>query len=167
MKIVGDHLARIAFSSRADPDRFDLFARSAFNRYYYSVFLTVRAALRTIDAKWAKPAHKDLPVLLTGKVVVRLQERISICKRTGQITEAEAARLYSKAASAAQNLSQLLNTAREVRRVADYEPEERVGRNRDSPVLAKCTIGTASGWQRRADTDARAILSAYGQLGLI
>jgi hypothetical protein len=168
MNIVGDRLAAIA-ATEDDPVRFDLFGRSAFNRYYYSAYFTVRTALGRIDTNWERMNHKAIPQLLRTAVLERLRKQASANKKTGLMTGAEASRFYSMAASAAAELSNCLRTAYEVRVVADYEPQTKVeviGKAAGAK-LADCTISRASGWQRRAETHASTILRAYERFGLI
>lgn len=168
MNIVGDRLAAIA-ATEHDPVRFDLFGRSAFNRYYYSAYFTVRTALGRIDTNWERTNHRAMPQLLRTTVLERLKKQVSMNKRTRLMPDAEASRFYSMAASAAAELSDCLRTAYEVRVVADYEPQtkvEAVGKAAGAK-LADCTMGTASGWQRRAETHASTILRVYGRFGLI
>lgn len=167
MNIVGDHLREMAAKEK-DRLRFDLFSRSAFNRYYYSAFLAVRAALGTIDSKWQKPNHAAIPALLKGQVIERLHAQLSINKKRGGRLDAETERLYSRARSAADELSTFLRTANAVRRVADYEPETKVDRMEQpgGARLARCTIDEARGWRQRAEACTSTILRAYKRLGL-
>jgi len=46
----------------------DLYARSAYNRYYYDIFLATRRMFSELDASWALLAHKDYPGLLRGQI---------------------------------------------------------------------------------------------------
>jgi hypothetical protein len=166
MKIVGDHLAKVAQQS-ADRMHIDLFGRSAYNRYYYSAFLHVRSALKTIDIKWATPKHQDVPVVLRGEVLNRLKWHIKFAEANRLISRIQGKQMSRAAAIAASELSNLLVLAREIRRVADYEPEQLVAKDGLVIKLGECTLSTAKGWPQRADTHAKTILKVYGQLGLI
>ncbi len=164
LNIVGDRLAKIA-DTESDPVHFDLFSRSAFNRYYYSAFLTVRTALRNIGCEPKKPTHKNVRDALTGEVRKRLKREL----RKGQLTAAEASRIRYVATTVVADLELLLHSAYDVRCVADYRPEQRVD-GTGSPggaKLADCTISLASGWRRRAELHTGAIQNAYDRLGLI
>jgi hypothetical protein len=86
MRIVGDHLAEVAAKS-GDATHFDLFGRSAFNRYYYSAFLSVRTALRTIDSRWATPSHQAVPAVLKGDVLARLKRQTPVISLKSLFTE--------------------------------------------------------------------------------
>jgi len=111
MKIVGDHLAEVAQQS-GDGSRVDLFGRSAHNRYYYSAFLSVRHALKTIDDKWATPTHQAVPEVLRGQVLNRLNRSIKSAVTSGLISRAEGNDMQRRAANAACELSNLLASAR-------------------------------------------------------
>jgi len=125
MRIVGDHLAREATARRVPSER-DLFGRSAFNRYYYSAFLAVRSVLRRIEPSWSTPTHQSVPVVLKGEVLRRIKTQIQASERTGMITHSQGEQYYRSAAIAATELSNFLTSARETRRLADYEPETRI-----------------------------------------
>jgi hypothetical protein len=166
MKIVGDYLAQFA-SASTDVTVCDLFGRSAFNRYYYATFLSVRTTLRTIDSRWATPTHKDIPALLRGEVLSRVKNQVkrSVCSK--QINSAQAGHLRDMATVATAELSSLMQHARETRRLADYEPERRLVRKGNLIKLGECSIDQAKGWADRASAYAKTILKVYGDLGLI
>ena len=166
MKIVGDHLANVAVNS-GDARQVDLFGRSAFNRYYYSAFLAVRTALRTIDSKWATPTHKDAPTVLKGEVLRRAKKQIKILQDTGQITNTKGEQLKHAAITAASEVSNLLSFARGIRRVADYEPEQTIQKTGSVIKLAECKLDTAKFWENRVEVQTNTILSVYEQIGLI
>ena len=73
---VGHHLQVTAWKKTPqDPDR-DAYARSAFNRYYYGVFLTVRDMFRKMGLHWEEMRHASYPEALSGqlqKISVRLR----------------------------------------------------------------------------------------------
>jgi hypothetical protein len=99
----------------------DAYARSAFNRYYYSVFLKTRDLFRTINPAWARMPHADYPETLKGAVRKQLRKGWTRARRDGDTklqcdTEA--------AIRAVEALSSLLEKAYAIRVVADYEPEE-------------------------------------------
>lgn len=166
MKIVGDHLA-VEATSRGDAIEFDLFSRSAFNRYYYSAFLSVRRVLKSLDPVWATPSHHSMPEVLKGEVLNRLKRQIRNAKKTGQISQTKGDQLFHAAGTAASELSNLLKSARETRRLADYEPETRVDRSGSVTKLGEWTLEAARNWERRVDAQSKTILKIYADLGLI
>jgi hypothetical protein len=166
MKIVGDYLAGVA-ASRGDATEFDLFSRSAFNRYYYSAFLSVRTALKSLDPIWATPSHQSMPEILKGEVLKRLKRQVRNAQKAGQISQSKGNQLLHAAAVAASELSNLLTSARETRRLADYEPETRVARDGSTTKLGEWTLEAARNWEGRVDAQSKTILKIYAQLGLI
>ena len=61
----------------------------------------------------------------------------------------------------------MLVSAREIRRMADYEPEIPVQKIGAVMKLGGCTLGAAQNWERRVNMQAKIILKTYGKLGLI
>jgi hypothetical protein len=100
-------------------------------------------------------------------VLAKLTKHLEVAQRTGQITPDQAKQMFSWAATAAEELAMLLDSAREVRTVADYEPETVVTREGAVIKLGDCKLDTAKNWKHRAETQAKTILYVYGQLGLI
>ena len=166
MRIVGDHLAGIA-ATKGDENEFDLFSRSAFNRYYYSAFLSVRSVLKTIDPAWATPSHQSMPEVLKGEVLNRLKRHIRIAQKSGQIAKAKGDQLLHTAGTAASELSNLLTSARETRRLADYVPETRVARSGATMTLGKWTLEAARNWERRVGAQSKTIMKIYADVGII
>ncbi len=166
MEIVADDLARTPRAA-TDDHRLDLFGRSAYNRYYYAIFLNIRSVLRRIDSRWSKPAHAEIPNLLRDTLPNRLKKHIERAKRDGLISEGRGQQMYSVAKAAAWDLSSLLDSAREVRRIADYEPELTLTRDGTIIMLGTCTLDAAKKWTRRVDIQAGTILRIYAELGLV
>ena len=166
MKIVGDHLAQVS-GATTDKVSFDLFGRSAYNRYYYAAFLCVRSGLKRIDSGWAKPTHAAVPDLLRGQVRDRAKKKIRFAVKSAQITNTHGMQLNRAINDAVSELSNLLALAREVRRVADYEPEKLVHKEGRVVKLGTCTLDSATKWMQRADIEVKKILNVYAQLGLI
>ncbi len=66
MQVVGKHLSEFALSIRGTSPDDGLFARSAFNRYYYATFLASRRLLIETTGTVGLP-HKALPEYLIGQ----------------------------------------------------------------------------------------------------
>lgn len=166
MKLVGEHLSQIA-TARADAREADLFGRSAFNRYYYASFLTVRETLKQIDTKWAEPSHAEIPDLLRGQVLKHIKKQARLLEDSHQLSHSQAQSIINIAINATAALADLLTKAREVRRVADYEPEIPVTKVGTVMRLADQTLDTAKGWPVRAEQQSGIILRTYAELGII
>lgn len=166
MRIVGDHLA-VEATARGVIEERDLFGRSAFNRYYYSAFLAVRAALRKIEPGWATSTHQGVPMVLKGEVLKRIKKQIQDSEKSGMITHSQGEQYYRAAATAASELSNLLTSAREIRRIADYEPETKISHDGQVMKLGAYSLEAAKSWENRVRAHAGTILNIYDQLGLI
>jgi hypothetical protein len=163
MQRVGLALAQKAVTAQA-PDEADVFGRSAFNRYYYASYLVTRAMLRKMDASWSRISHKDIQPLLTGKVVERVRRASRNQQRLGLINDA--ASLCSSVTAAASALADMMKAAREVRCVADYEPETQIVRRGEVIKLVGHSIEEAKYWPRRASAHSGTILKTWRRLGL-
>lgn len=146
MKIVGDHLAAHAVGSSDMTER-DLFARSAFNRLYYAVFLESRALLAETVQK--NPPHKKFPETLQrlGRQISVELERLA---RAHAITHAERKKLEHAARAALTNLSRLIEDAYAIRVIADYFPDTPVDDSGGTIRLRGTSINTAKHWPVQA-----------------
>lgn len=66
------HYLQMKAHATTGPER-DLFARSAYNRYYYACFLEMRSAVTEMRPEWARSPHKSYPELLSGSVTKTLK----------------------------------------------------------------------------------------------
>ena len=67
MERVALELQRTAINRRGQIDDFDQFGRSAFNRYYYAVFLIVRDLMLEFNPRWSG-SHASIPGMLRASV---------------------------------------------------------------------------------------------------
>ena len=159
MERVALFLQTKAIGSRADTDTFDLFGRSAFNRYYYSMFLQVKEMLVLKSPDWDSVAHKSIPELLKGTVAERLKRA---GKKTQRIGDSEGNILCRKAVSAAQGLSALMIEGYASRVVADYNPAILiVASGTDRFTLNNVSINSAHGWPTKTRQFTPIILRAW------
>lgn len=140
----------------------DAYARSAFNRYYYSVFLKTRDLFRTINPSWSRMPHADYPATL--RVAVRKQLK-SAWRRARRDGDNKLLRDTESALRAVDALSNLLEKAYAIRVVADYNPEEEVDfQGGDRFSLKEVEITSAHAWRPECDTFCKAIYSAWVQI---
>lgn len=140
---VGHHL-QLEANKPLTPER-DAFARSAFNRYYYSAFLNIRELLSALDASWSSLPHKSYPDLLKGQVKRRLNEAR---RRAGRIGDTPLINRIDNAKRAIDELSKVMSTAYGIRVVADYEPGEAVNFETTSRfALRSVDISDAHEWE--------------------
>jgi len=165
MGAVAGHLARTANDKNGIEK--DSFARSAFNRYYYSAFLEIRDVLKKLDPSWSKPNHADVPRLLLDATIKQIKKEANKSAKAGLLNHSHAQSLITRSNAAASELAALFDTAREVRRVADYEPEIPVKTAGNSYSLNECSLASAAAWKERVSTQSKTLLRAYRELGLI
>ena len=127
----------------------------------------MRSVLKTIDPAWATPSHQSMPEVLKGEVLQRLKRHIRTAQKSGQITEAKGHEFLRAARTAASELSNLLVSARETRRLADYQPETRVVRSGTTMTLGQSTLEAARNWERRVEAQSKTILKIYVDTGII
>ena len=147
--------------------RFDLFSRSAFNRYYYSAFLTVRTTLDKIDCAPKKPNHTNVRQALRGQVSKRL--KLALKHQKDHLKPREINQIRYVATTVVNDLEQLLGAAYSVRCDADYYPGRRVERTGSTGggKLSGHTISAAKLWPQRVESYAHAIQKTYAQFGII
>lgn len=167
MKSVADHLARIASDSN-NISEVDLFFRSALNRYYYSAYLLIRDAMRTLDiAEWGTLKHKQIPDLLEGPVISRIKRQIKAQVRKGAISQSEGSGWQRTSSSAASSLADLLRSAYSTRCIADYEPEILTIKDGSGLSLKNCTLTGAQKWENQVQIQSKTIIRIYEKVGLI
>lgn len=134
------------------------FARSSFNRYYYSLFLIVREAVLEINPHW-DAAHAGVPDLLEGAIYRQISSfRSSSAKRQ----DAETVQICSSGLAALKALAELMRTAYSVRVLADYNPEIRVLIEADARfALGPTNITVAHGWPERGRALTRQVRRAW------
>ncbi len=124
MHAVGHHLRTYAHHNEV-PER-DAFARSAFNRYYYGCFLLVRSTLIEINVPPKDIKHGKIKDILEGEIARKLRN----ARRQAQRNEdGTLVKKIDGALRAIQPLQKLIEKARQVREVADYQPEIEVSFN--------------------------------------
>lgn len=164
MRRVADHLKSQALLV-VNTDEFDLFGRSAFNRYYYATFLIVRAGLRRMNlvAESGEIAHASVPEMLSGTVYKKLNKACADAKRIG---DGEAISLFSVGTHAARDLATLMNSARASRTTADYHPEMPITISGKGFSLVTTDVEQAQAWPHKAETLINRIAAAWIQLEL-
>jgi hypothetical protein len=165
MKIVADKLKELALASSIDHE-IDQYGRSAFNRYYYAVYLIVRSKLMDINPSWARSPHKNIPCILTKRVYPHARKQAMKLERAGQITQREKSNMIHSIRICVEELSKVLETAYAARLKADYSPEEKVRRVANSLELSIYKIGSAQGWPERAARNAGQLAAKWRRLGL-
>ncbi len=160
MQKVGHHL-QVEAKKKAGTER-DLFARSAYNRYYYAVFLAVRSMLVKLNANWDRPTHKGCPTLLKTTITKKFRTAKSRARKNSDSV------LISKLESgihAAAELANVMERAYAARIVADYEPSEAVNfTSAERFSLKSIEITEAHEWNGSVQTWTTSIWEAWRQI---
>lgn len=159
MERVAHHLQQAAVARRGNREDFDVFARSAFNRYYYSLFLIVRSTVLLINPKW-DAVHSGIPDVLQGSIYDQINKyRKNSLKRQDR----ETIEICNRALFALKALADLMKNANSVRVLADYNPQISVVDEGDSRfALGATNITSAHGWPERAKSLTREVERAWG-----
>jgi hypothetical protein len=138
---------------------FDQFGRSAFNRYYYALFLVVRELLRQLEPRWERQAHAAIPPLLKGDVLKGLKGRGN---RAFKLRDGDGTQLVLQARAATHELASTMLRGYSVRVTADYDPAIPIMRGEgDRFSLGSTNITEAHGWPEKARFHSQLILRAW------
>jgi hypothetical protein len=163
---VADELSKHATNVKSFEEA-DAFGRSAFNRYYYATYLTVRDMLAQINAKWAKIPHKNIPKTLEGDLVKLFREN---GKKQVQGKAIHASQLHSylqQTNAAAGDIASTLTSAYMVRVTADYEPDHKIEFIDNKLSLASHTLDEAKNWKRRVEAKKGILIKVAKELGIV
>lgn len=146
MEAVGLQLQRIA-SDLSDHVERDLFARSAFNRYYCATYLDVKNGLGSLNAGWRGILHSQVSTILEGPVNKELAKGRDRAKRA---SDANTSALCSRAMHATRVLSDLMNSGYATGVAADYFSAVRIDfADAYDFTLNSVRVKEAGGCQRR------------------
>jgi hypothetical protein len=162
MHRVAHHLQVTAVGAAA-ADR-DAFARSAYNRYYYSVFLQARTMMRQMDPKWSKLPHASYPDVLRGQITKAFKAERKKADRNGDMALAHS---IDQACRAIAALREIIVKANTTRVVADYEPEEGIDFTAAERFsLRSVDVTEAHAWNSRAGSLCQTILRSWKQFNV-
>lgn len=162
---VAEHLSLQARTLTGDDA--DAFGRSAFNRYYYAAYLSVRELLASLDTSWEASPHSAIPDLLEITVMRQVRDQAKRMSTSGLITIARHHSLAKQAGQASSDIASILRAAYGVRVVADYRPEQRVAFDRLEFRLAQHTHAEARNWKTRVDRAKKVLMSISKELGIV
>ena len=165
MKIVGQELERWALTQKNEGDK-DLFARSAFNRYYYALFLVTRQMIGDFEAGWRGTVHAQIPNLLRTAVKKKVERSLKKAVRNDLMSLGESSRIRDEHNTSISTLATLLEEAYQVRIVADYEPEIVVEQTGSVISLDSHKLTSAKAWPDRASACCKSIRKVWKEAGL-
>ena len=166
MERVASHLA-LESTARPDTDEQDVFARSAFNRYYYAAYLEARKLLRNTVSRRDQVGHSAAPDMLKEKLRKRFVSLTSSKIRSRAVPQARGEQQKSLAIDAIESLAKLLKEAYKVRCIADYEPEIPVSLDKNTHTQTKLSghsLKSAREWAQLARKFCMIIQKAWDEL---
>ena len=162
MHIVGHHLQTEAVA-RSQSDERDLFARSAYNRYYYASFLAARSALGQMSPDWRRLAHKTYPEVLRGQVLREFKRERT---KANKSADYELERQLRVAVEATNALATLLEKAYATRVAADYGTDPVSFGQSARFSLNSVDITEAHSWSAQVSGYAGVVLGAWKQFNV-
>ncbi len=160
MHTVGHHLQKKAVG--AETHNKDAYARSAFNRYYYSAFLTIREMLASLDSSWTKLNHTSCSEVLNGKVLKQLKDAR---RRARKKNDRTLVKKINRAEWSVNELAKTISTAYGIRVVADYEQEEHVDFDETARfALRSVDVTVAHDWEKNTRTHCIIVKSVWDEI---
>jgi hypothetical protein len=146
MQVVGHHLQTFVQKTidKSELDR-DLFARSAYNRYYYACVFIIREALTEIDNVWKRTPHKSYSEIFNGTITKRLKKEKMRAKK---IEDTDLEKRIDEALRSIHEIVKIIEISQSIRGVADYEPNVKISfDNQNRFSLNEIDITKAHHWE--------------------
>ncbi len=165
MNIVGEKLEHWALNC-SDICKTDLFGRSAFNRFYYDVYLMTRTMLFDLKEDWGIKArsHRVVPGLLKERVKNEFENR---SRSIRVLDSSELHNLKDSHRTSIKALADLLTVAYDLRVTADYDPNVPICQDNDVISLKSYKLSNARQWNGKVSLYCGSIRSAWRNAGLI
>lgn len=163
---VGEQLVVSAQRATDDDEARDLFARSAFNRYYYATFLIARSLVADLLPDQVGIGHKALPDLLQKKLLKKVTDQLDKATRAGLIHATQQKQIRSSTLTQISSLVNLLREAYPVRVVADYQPDTKINIGKDGGFeLDSVSVNQARKWVKNATSHREGLLRIWRTIG--
>jgi len=159
---VANTLAAEALKAGAEADAF---GRSAFNRYYYSAYLSTREFLNQFDSNWGTQ-HANIPNTIEINLIKLINSSSEKARKTGLISESDKERIKSVAKTTAKQYASLLREAYNTRCTADYEPDTKVEFSGKGFSISGTTNLAAERWLSGVNQRKTTLLSLCKELGI-
>lgn len=151
-----------------DPKEGEAYVRSAFNRYYYATYYSVRELLFQLDEKWAKTNHAEIPNLLEEALVKHVDREMNKLVRCKALTPSEQSAKKHLLRAATNQLASLMRESYQVRVAADYKPEIPVAYKVNNIYeLQGRTDQAAKNWYQSSVNHKSKILKICKEIGLV
>lgn len=162
---VAEHLSTQA--KLYNGDAADAFGRSAFNRYYYATFLTIRELIGLLDSSWESTPHSSIPRILEEAFLGKLKKEIKKKAKQGLISKQQESKMITQASGAITAIADLLRSAYSVRVASDYDPKIKVIFSVNGFSIVDHTDSEARNWKSRAERSKGVLISISRELGLV
>lgn len=162
---VADHLALRAKGLK--DEEADAFGRSAFNRYYYASYLTVRELLGAMDAAWETVSHATISSLLEGAVLLKLKKEAKKQEKSGLISKNTEKGLIHKASTASSEIASMLKIAYGVRVISDYKPDVKIIFTASEFRVDEHSDIEAKNWKPRIEQHKGVLIRISKELGIV
>lgn len=162
---VADHLT--ACAKGRSGDEADAYGRSAFNRYYYAIFLTTRDLLVQINRSWLRTSHANVPTVLEQDLLKLVRKTVRNLEKSEILFHGRGQSLINQASSATSEIASTLRLAYKVRVSADYIPEDRVIFEPTGFRLATHTNVEANKWLPYVESRKGILLRILKELSLV
>lgn len=163
-QVVGASLAQISVDAPSESDM-DAFGRSAFNRYYYSAYLTARELLGHFDPEWRTQGHSNVPGLLKDSVKEVFLKAARKARRTMPGIQVD--KSLNQAINGLGELANILTEGYAIRVLADYTPETKAVRESGKITLGPASLSSAAFWPKRSKVLASIVKSCGRDLGIL
>jgi len=161
---VGAYLQQqISEGNIAENDR-DQFARTAFNRFYYSAFHAVNELVIAIDPDQASMRHGNFPDYISNTLASDLNNRLKRRFKVRAISGQEYNILKNQIHHATKQLARLISNAYSTRVIADYKLSVSVSFRPGGFSLSGTDIKVAHKWQQEASLYCATIRKAWRSL---
>jgi hypothetical protein len=142
----------------------DAFARSAYNRYYYSVFLRCRKMMGEMNTQWSSLPHASYPEVLNGQIDKFFNNELKRARKQDDVQmqkEIESTRRAVKA------LAKIITNANAGRVVADYQPDQPVNfTSADRFSLNSIEVTEAHAWAAQVNTLCNTVATTWKKINV-
>ena len=168
---VAEHLTKQAQNNfrRGEPSfsLADAFGRSAFNRYYYACFLSVRDFLSLLDASWGRAKHKSVPELLRGKVSERITNELKKKERQKFFDAGEVQSKKSLVLTSLDRIASIMSEAYDIRGIVDYQPDVKIVFENGAFQINTTSVSKAKGWLQTIQHEKVKLVRVIQEVGLV
>ncbi|WP_157889270.1 hypothetical protein [Chromobacterium subtsugae] len=163
--LVADHLSSEAGKKTGTPPA-DAFARTAFNRYYYAVYLAVREFIGEFETDWKRTTHAKVPEIVEFNLAKKIKREADKLKKHNSLSESEYSRIIRISRDATKDIAGIMKSAYSIRCISDYEPEVPIEFSNSQFSIKSTSSAEAKNWERRIQERIGQIKKITKEVGL-